>query len=255
MISFERRQLLIEQLRNKPGLRVSELASVLNVSQGTIRNDLNALENEGRLTRFHGGAVLTEQKVSQNATFTDRQREHSLEKATIGRCAAEIVADGDSVFLDASSTAYYLAHALESKLHLRVVTNGIDVARLLAQNLSNMVILTGGTLNHEGSSLTGLLSEQIVHNLHVQKAFVSASGFSIQRGLTEANLEEAHLKHKAIESANKVFTLLDSSKLGQEDLTSFARPDQICCLYTDAGITPEWCERLAQSGIELKICE
>ena len=136
-----------------------------------------------------------------------------------------------------------------------MVTNGLDVARLLAKNPANTVILIGGILNQDGSSLTGLFSEQAMQELHVQKAFVSCSGFSVERGLTEVHLEEAQLKRKAIESAQQVFALVDSSKLGHEDLTPFARPEQICCLYTDAGISPEWRERIEQAGIALNICE
>ena len=254
MIGYERRQALLDLLRRGPGMRVSEIAQALGVSDGTVRNDLNALEAEGRLTRYHGGAVLAEQRSFSNTSFSDRHRQHAAEKENIARCAATLVGDGDSILLDASSTVYYFALALESRQRLRVVTNGIDVARLLAKNPSNTVILIGGILNQEGSSLTGMLSEQIIDDLHVQKAFVSCSGFSIQRGLTEVHLEEAQLKRKAIASADQVFALLDSSKLGQEDLTSFAHPKQICCLYTDAGITPEWQQRIKNAGIAITIC-
>jgi DeoR/GlpR family transcriptional regulator of sugar metabolism len=157
--------------------------------------------------------------------------------------------------LDASSTIYYFALALENKQHLRVVTNGLDVARLLAQNPSNTVILIGGILNPDGSSVTGLFSEQIIQDLHIQKAFISASGFSIERGLTEVHLEEAQLKRKAIESAQQVYALVDSSKLGKEDLTPFARPEQICCLYTDSGISPEWKQTIERAGISITVCK
>jgi DeoR/GlpR family transcriptional regulator of sugar metabolism len=255
MTTYERRQTLLDLLRKQPGLRMPEIAAALHVSEGTVRNDLNALEAEGHLTRFHGGAVLTDRKGLSNTSFSDRHREHAVEKEMIARYAAQLVTDGDSVLLDASSTVYYFALALETRQRLRVVTNGIDVARLLAQNPSNTVILIGGILNQEGSSLTGMLSEQVMEDLHVQQAFVSASGFSIERGLTEVHLEEAQLKRKAIESANQVFALVDSSKLGQEDLTSFARPEQICCIYTDAGINPEWQQRIERAGIAITICK
>lgn len=255
MTTYERRQSLLDLLRRQPGLRVPEIAQALGISEGTVRNDLNALEAEGRLTRFHGGAVLTEQKNFNTTSFAARNREHATEKEIIGRTASNLVQDGDSILLDASSTAYYLALALESRRRLRVVTNGLDVARLLAQNPTNTVILIGGILSQDGSSVTGLLSEQVIQDLHVQKAFVSASGFSIESGLTEVLIEEAQLKRKAVASANQLYALVDSSKLGQEDLTYFARPGQICCLYTDAGISPEWRERLEQAGIALKICE
>jgi len=254
MTTYERRQSLIDLLRRQPGLRVPEIASALKVSEGTVRNDLNALEEEGRLTRFHGGAVLTEQKNLTNTSFTDRHREHADKKDAIARVAANTVQDGDSILLDASSTVYCLALALETRQRLRVVTNGLDVARLMAKNASNTVILIGGILSQDGSSVTGLFSEQSIRELHVQKAFVSGSGFSMERGLTEVHLDEAQLKRKAIEVAKQVFALVDSSKLGHEDLTPFARPEQICCLYTDMGITPEWKRSIEQAGIAITIC-
>lgn len=254
MNPYERRQTLLDLLRQKPGLRVPELAAALKVSEGTIRNDLNILETDGRLTRVHGGAVLFESHPPHGLSFSERHRRRVPQKEAIARTAAAIVQDGDSILLDASSTVYYFGLALRERRGLRVVTNGLDVARLLARNPSNTVILIGGILNPDGSSLTGLLSEQILHDLHPHKAFISASGFSLQRGLTEVHLEEAQLKRKAIESAQQVFALLDSSKLGQEDLTSFARPGQITRLFTDSGISPEWQARLREAGISLTVC-
>jgi DeoR/GlpR family transcriptional regulator of sugar metabolism len=255
MTTFERRQSLLELLRKKPGSRVPELAEMLGVSEGTVRNDLNALEEDGRLTRFHGGAVLTEQRNFSNTSFMARHREHAVEKEIIARHAADLIQDGDSILLDASSTVYYFAIALETRQRLRVVTNGLDVARLLAQNPSNTVILIGGVLRQDGSSVTGLFSEEMIQELHIQKAFVSSSGFSLERGMTEVHMEEAQLKRKAIASAREVYALIDSSKIGKEDLTPFAHADQICCLYTDAGISKEWEQKIKQAGIALTICE
>ena len=255
MTAYERRHLLIELLRKQPGLRVREMAEALGVSEGTVRSDLNTLEADGWLTRYHGGAVLMEQARLNNLSFSTRYQEHSIEKVLIARHAAELVNDGDSVLLDASSTVYYLSLAIQGRQRLRVVTNGLDSARLLAKNPSNSVILIGGVLNQDGSSVTGLFSEQIIHELHTQKAFVSCSGFSLERGMTEVHLDEAQLKHKAIESSAQVIVLIDSSKFGKEDLTSFASAGQITCLFTDSGLAPDWAARLKQAGIEHTICE
>lgn len=236
-------------------MRVVELAETFDVSEGTIRNDLDALEKEGRLKRVHGGAVLKEQRNLSNTSFTDRHKENVHQKAVIGHCAASSIEDGDSILLDASSTAYYLGLALETKSRLRVVTNGLDVARLMAKNPTNTVVLIGGILNTDGSSVTGLFSEMLIEELRIQKAFVSASGFSLERGMTEVHLQEAILKRKVIESAGEVIALVDSSKFGKEDLTPFARLDQICCLYTDEGISSEWKEKILRKEIDLRICQ
>jgi len=255
LTTYERRQAMLDLLRKQPGHRVPEIAQALGVSDGTVRNDLNALEAEGLLMRVHGGAVLNEQPKNFYAAFNIRHQEHETEKTMIAQKASELVADGDSLLLDASSTAFYFALKLSERQRLRVVTNGIDVARLLAQNPANTVILIGGVMNPDGSSVTGLLSEQIIAELHIQKAFVSCSGFSVERGMTEVHFEEAQLKRKAIESVKQVFALVDSSKLGHEDLTPFVHPLQITHLFTDAGINEEWEARLHWANIPFTVCK
>ncbi len=163
--------------------------------------------------------------------------------------------NGDSILLDASSTCYYLARELSERQELRVVTNGFEVARELAQNTSNTVILIGGVVNNNSSSVTGLLSERIIEELNIQKAFLSCSGFSLERGMTEILLAEAQIKRKVIESSQQLFALVDSSKFGKEDLTSFASPKKIARLFTDNQLSSEWAARLKQVSVEFTICE
>ena len=254
MTIYERRQSLSELLRKQPGVRVPELARALGISEGTVRNDLNALERQGRLTRVHGGAVLNERPQLPSSYFNIRYHNAAAAKLKIARQAALLVNDGDSIFMDASTTVYYLARQLHERQRLRVVTNGIDVARLLAENPTNLVILLGGTISSDGSSVTGLLSEQALQELHMEKAFVSCSGFSLQRGLTEVHLAGAHLKRKALASAQEVLALVACGKLGKEDLTSFASIDQINRLFIDDNLNDEWRARLLQAGISFTVC-
>lgn len=255
MITYERRQSLLDLLRKQPGLRVPELAAVLHVSEGTVRNDLNALEQQGLLARVHGGAVLHQQDQFQNNSFLRRYQQNAAAKLAIASAAAVLVNDGDSILLDASTTAYYFAKALSERQRLRVMTNGFEVARELAQNTTNTVILIGGIVNNESSSVTGLLSEHIIEELHIQKAFLSCSGFSLESGMTEVHLAEAQLKRKVIESSQELFALVDSSKFGREDLTSFARPEKISRLFTDPHLSSDWTERLKQAGIAFTVCD
>jgi DeoR/GlpR family transcriptional regulator of sugar metabolism len=255
MTIYERRQTLLTILRKQPGIRVPELAAALKISEGTVRNDLNALEEQGSLKRVHGGAILNQQDQFRNTPFLRRYEQNAAAKLAIAREAAALVGDGDSILLDASTTAYYFAQALSKHQRLRVMTNGFEVARALAQNTTNTVILIGGIVNNESSSVTGLLSEHIIEELHIQKAFLSCSGFSLEHGMTEIILAEAQLKRKVIESSQELFALVDSSKFGREDLTSFARPEKISRLFTDRHLSADWQERLKQAGIEYVICE
>ena len=254
MTTYERRQSLIQLLQRQPGLRVPELAESLGVSRGTIRNDLDALEEEGILYRVYGGAVLTKQPSFFDSSFGLRFRERAQAKLLIAREAAKLVTDGGSIFLDASTTVYYLAQQLYQYHRLRVLTNGIDVARLLAKDPTNTVVLLGGVLNPEGSSVSGNFGEQSIRNLHVEKAFVSCSGLSLERGMTDVHLAEAELKSLAIASAREIIALVDSSKIGEEDLTPFATVDQIAHLYTDTGISETWAKQLKNAGIPVTIC-
>jgi len=246
---------MLDVLRRQPGLRVPELASALNISEGTVRNDLNALEVEGKLKRVHGGAILNDQDQFQNNSFVRRSKINTAAKLAIVREAAVLVKDGDSILLDASSTDYHLARALSGRKNLRVMTNGFESARELAQNSSNTVVLIGGVVNNDSSSVTGLLSEQIIAEMHIEKSFFSCSGFSFERGMTEVHFAEAQLKRKAIESSRQVIALIDSTKFGKEDLTPFARTDQISHLITDDGLSAEWIEKLKQARIEFTLCK
>ena len=255
MITYERRQSLLDLLRKQPGLNVPDLAATLDVSEGTVRNDLNALELQGLLTRVHGGAVLHPQEQFQNNSFVRRYQQNAAAKLAIAREATALVSNDASILLDASTTAYYFAKALSDRQRLRVMTNGFEVARELAQNTTNTVILIGGIVNNESSSVTGLLSEHIIEELHIQKAFLSCSGFNLERGMTEVHLAEAQLKRKVIESSQELFALVDSSKFGKEDLTSFARPEKISRLFTDQRLSPDWAEALRRAGVEFTICE
>lgn len=254
MTTYERRQSLIQILQKQAGTRAPDLAKALGVSKGTIRNDLNALEEEGLLTRVHGGAILKQQPYQFDSSFGIRFQNHAESKLAIARAAAKLVEDEASIMLDASTTSYYLAQQLAHCHRLRVVTNGIEVARLLAKDSTNTVILIGGIVNPEGSSVSGLLSEHVIRDLHVQKAFVSCSGFSLERGLTDLNLMEAQLKRKAVASARELIALVDSSKMDKEDLTPFVTIEQITHLYTDSGITEAWANRLKEARIAFTIC-
>jgi ribose transport system substrate-binding protein len=254
LTSFERRQRLLEILRTQPGLRVPELAALLDVSQGTVRNDLEAMADSGLVNRVHGGAVLADDQQPASPSFSSRAHKNDASKLMIARWAAELVEDGDSILLDASTTVYFMARYLKDRRRLRIITNGIEVARQLAGNPSNTVILVGGMLNTDGSSITGPLGEQFFQGLHVQKAFVSCSGFTLETGLTEVHIYEGQLKSRAIAAANTVIALVDSSKFGKVDLTPFARSEQITQLFTDNNLSPEWIEQLKQSCLAFTVC-
>jgi DeoR/GlpR family transcriptional regulator of sugar metabolism len=240
-------------LREQPGIRIPDLANQLEVSEGTIRNDLRALAASGQLTRVWGGGIpMEEQGVSP--TFSVRARMNQPAKRAIAHMAADLVADGDSILLDASTTVFQMAYFLQERHNLTVVSNGIGVGKELARDSSNIVIMLGGILRQDGSAITRPLEEQFLRDLHIKTAFISSSGFSIEAGLTEVDLHEAQFKRNMIASAGRLVALIDSSKFGKVDLTSCARIEQISHIFTDHALSMEWRDRLVQSGVAFTLC-
>ncbi len=253
MTTFERRQRLTEIILQQPGVRVPELARMLDVSEGTIRNDLRSLSQAGRLKRVRGGAVADGQRP-QSPAFTARARVSEEAKRRIARWAADLVEDGDTLLFDASTTVYYLADFLKDRRNLTVVTNGIEIARSLTQNPSNNVILLGGTMRADGNSVSGTLSHKLLEDLYIKTAFLSCTGITLEAGLMEVYLDEAQLKRKMIQVAKSVVALIDSSKFGKIDLTTFAALDQITHIFTDSDLDPQWIQQLQKYPAALTVC-
>ena len=241
-------------LREQPGIRVPDLARLAGVSEGTIRNDLRALDGSGHLMRVRGGGVPLDEQQNHHQAFTTRALTHRAAKQCISHHAAALVHDNDSVLLDSSTTVYYLACQLRDRHDLTVITNGIEAARELAKNSSNTVILLGGVLRVDGTSITVPLGESFLDTYHIKTAFVSCSGFTPESGLTEVDIYEAQIKRKMIASSGTVVALIDSSKFGRTDLTPFAPTGQLAHIYTDDNLGPEWAEQLQRSRIPFTLC-
>ena len=254
MTIFERRQRILGLLREQPGIRVPALADLLDVSEGTIRNDLRALEKAGELTRVRGGAVVRESRGFISPSFADRAQVNARAKRRIARWAADMIDDGDSVLLDASSTVFHIAEFLLDRSDLTIVTNGIEVAYALAANATHTIILIGGVLRPDRALTVGYLGEKILENLHIKTAFVSCSGFSVETGLTQVDIQEAQLKSRMIESAERVVALVDSTKFGKVDLTPFATVDQVSHILTDSNLAPHYIDQIRQTCANLTVC-
>jgi DeoR/GlpR family transcriptional regulator of sugar metabolism len=241
-------------LREQPGIRVPEVAGLLGVSEGTIRNDLNSLAGTGQVNRVRGGGVLLDERQSRSPIFSTRIMNHRNAKQAIARQAATLVQDNDSMILDSSTSSYYLACCLRERRDLTVITNGIESARELAKNSSNTVILLGGVMRVDGTAISVPLAEQILIDYHIKTAFLSCSGFTLEGGPTEVDIHEAQIKRKFIASSGSMVALIDSSKFGRADLTSFANLNQITHLYTDSDLDPAWVIELKQAGVLFSLC-
>lgn len=254
LTTYERRQAIIRILNEQSGIKVNDLARMLHVSEGTVRNDLAALDEENQITRVRGGAVPRTPTLVSNNSVAARARVNFDAKQRIAQWAASMVEDGDTIMLDASTTVLHMASFLSSRRNVTIVTNGIEVSRRLAENGQNTVILLGGILHPDGNAITGTLGSPMLEALHIRTAFVSCVGFSLQAGLLESDIAQAQIKHSMIQAAQRVVALVDQSKFDHIAVTSFARLADIDLLVTDEQVPPAALSALDAAGIPVAVC-
>lgn len=247
MESHQRRQAILQLLEKKGEVAIEELADQFVVSTNTIRNDLNALGQDNLLRRVRGGAASSGSKhgiISKR--FASRFSTNQKAKDQMGRWAASLVKDGDAVVLDASSTIYHMATYLQNHKKLTVVTNGIEVALLLAQNPSIKVILAANSVRPDGLAVMGSLQPDLLNHFFASKCFITSSGLSLEQDLTEEDSDEARMKSQMIGLARQVIALVDHSKFGKLGTYRFAELNQIDHLIMDDGIDPDFLANLSQ---------
>ncbi|MEM8532189.1 MAG: substrate-binding domain-containing protein [Chloroflexota bacterium] len=253
MTTFERRQRIVNLLNQQMSVKVTTLVELFDVSETTIRNDLAALETEHQLKRVRGGAVSIAQ--APHATFpTSRTMKNAANKQKIAQWAAGNVEDGQTILLDASTTVLCMTPFLQEHRNLTIVTNGIDLARSLAEHLSNTVVLIGGVVNKSGSAIISQLDEQQLAQIQFDVAFVSGVGFSLETGLSERHIEEARLKAKLLARAKRTIALVDSSKLGVSSLAPVSSASAIGHLVTDQDADPQLIDQFKSAGLGMTIC-
>ncbi len=248
LTTFERQRTIIKWVQERSSVKVDHLAKIFDVSEGTIRNDLSTLESQQVLTRIRGGAVAT------NGFEAHILQPSNAKVERLARWAADLVRNHDVIFLDASSTVCAMATHLRERQHLTIITNHLETARLLAKDPSKTIILTGGILGPDGSSVTGLLGHGVIKDLQIKTAFLSCTAVSLEAGLMEPNLDMAQFKEHVIASSKQVVALVDSTLFNTVSLRSFAKLEQLHHLITDDEIPTAMIEHLRTKHVPLTIC-
>ncbi|WP_320128886.1 DeoR/GlpR family DNA-binding transcription regulator [uncultured Sphaerochaeta sp.] len=254
MFQDQRREKILQLLQENGSCRVQELKKLFNVSEPTIRQDLESLEKTGTVTRQHGGAFIN--SLSNNTQiFSLPNRGHEEQKAKIGLKAAELVQNGDSLILDSGTTVSEMVGHIKSCKNLNIVTNALNIALQLGMEPTNNVLVVGGVFKPPTLSLTGEKGLSLFENLYVEKLFLATGGFSLEAGLTYPAFSDIALKRAMIASAKTVYLLADSSKLEKVLFASLGCTDTIDFILTDEGITPEYVKKLEAAGIHVIICK
>lgn len=242
----ERQQHILAYLNRNGRASVSELSQMFGVSEVTIRADLQMLTAQDLIVRTHGGAVLTQRVPVLSLTL--RRQQQVAEKKRIGAAAGEFVANGDAVFLDASSTALTLAHALRQRRDLTILTHSLVVAQSMLDAPGVTVVMTGGTLQRETVSLMGTDGQAILRKYNLKTGFFGAHGLSFPEGLTDVSAGEAEVKRQVVAMCRQVVALIDATKWGRVGPASFARPEDLHVIVTDAQAPAELVEQARALG-------
>lgn len=246
ILAVERHRQIVGIVDRDGSARATDLAKAFNVTQETIRLDLEKLEEEGLLLRKHGGAV-TIQSLHPETPFSQRQVALVEEKAAIAREALREIKEGDTILLDASSTAWQLSRLI-SDMPLTVVTHAVKVAVELSSKSNVRVLGLGGTLSSASLSFVGPITERWMKEFHVDKAFMSCTGMDLQRGASDAHEWQAALKACMMQGSDFRCLMIDHSKFHVKALSVFAQIPDFDLIITDNRIDDEVREKLQKKA-------
>jgi DeoR/GlpR family transcriptional regulator of sugar metabolism len=251
LLNETRQDTVYDLIRKHGGVRVSELEKWLQVSDMTIRRDLEDLAKKGLVRRVHGGAVLVE-GVHTERSFVTRAVEELNRKMAIARLAVRFLKGNETLYIDCSTTCNELAKRLSNDMELKIVTNSVAIL-LDLQNRKNLEItLLGGTLEKDGNSLGGPLTQENAEKLAVDCCFFSAGGFTTDI-ITNPGMIGATVKKTMIRNAAKVFLLADSTKFNQRGFIELCRWRDVDALVTDSVLTQRDLKPIADQGVEVHI--
>ena len=250
----ERQQLILEAVRGNRQVTVSELSRRFDVSEVTIRRDLSVLAAQGVLRRAHGGAVVAT-PAPPEPPVVQRMVQAENCKACIGRAAAALVLDGDSVFIGSGSTTAHVARHLGDRRDLTVVTNALNVATELATAKGVTVVVTGGMMRASELSLVGHIAEQSLREVRVDKVVMGMRAISLDEGMTNDYLPEVMTDRTIIEMAPTLIVVADHTKFGTVASAYIAPVERITTLVTDSGTGPEILARLEEMGVRVIVAD
>ena len=254
----ERHEQIIQLMVQQQNVTVSELSERFEVSPVTIRSDLNLLAEKGKVVRTHGGARLGDERTRQEYSINIRQRIQAVEKQWIGKLAASLVQSGESILLDASTTAIAVGQALKQRTDLynvTVITTGIWTALEMLGASHLEVVLTGGRVRSSTGSIAGLVANDVLSRFHFHKAFLGAWGISLQGGLMDSPLIEVEIKQTVIPRCQEVIAVVDGSKFGRTSLATIVPVSDISRIVTDDGVPSQLLKAFREQGVEILIAK
>lgn len=252
--TVDRRMNILKKLSLHDQVFVNELSKEFSVSEVTIRNDLEQLESKNLLIRARGGAMSATQVVSYDLQLGEKHKLNMLEKARIGKAAAKLIKESDTLIIDSGTTTLEIIRNIDPALkNVTIITNALNIVNQLVSSPNVNLIIPGGVLRKNSLSLIGPLAEKSFRNFFVDKVFLGVDGFDTMNGISTPNIEEAFLNQIMIDVAREVIVVTDSSKFLRKSLAFICKLDRIDTVITDSDITEDDKKRLNDAGINVII--
>ena len=250
MLAIERRREILARLAANGKVIVAELAKDFGVTEETIRRDLEKLDKEGLASKTYGGAV-SKHNSAIDLPYNVRENVNIDQKQHIAEKLCELIADGDRIMLDSSSTALYVLKRLKDKKNLTIITNSVKILLELADKPDWTILSTGGILKKGALSLTGSSAEKMINSYHVNIAICSCKGLDIDLGVTDSNENDSLIKQAMFHSAEKRILALDIEKFDNKSFVKVCDPNEIDLLVTDCEPSEKWINFCNEKNIEL----
>lgn len=247
MLLIQRREKIKELLLEKKSVTAQELAQLFGVTNETIRRDLMALEESGVISRVHGGAYI-EGGTTNEIDISLRRITHTTQKQQIATLCSEIIQNGDSIFLDSSTTAYFVAQQIMD-YRLTVLTNSFKVIELLSASPSIKLLSVGGNFDRHHLSFFGTKAIDYITTYHVDKAFFSCRSANFRFGIMDSNEKTAEIRKKVVEQSSQSYLCIDSSKFGATSFVNICDFKDLTGIVTDKLPSAEWAGFLQQERI------
>lgn len=223
---------------------LNQLCDVFGVSKNTIRRDVDEIVSKGHIKKIYGGVSVKNQK--ELVSFDERNIKNLVEKKQIAEKAAELVADGDIIFVDSGTTTSHLINYIKDRQDVTVLTNNLDfIIRSMPYENINIISLSG-TLNRKVYSFTGQSAVNVLKDYNLNKAFMAAAGVSIENGVTNSSISEFEIKQMAVQRSRQVFLLINGEKIGETSLVTYCGLEQIDTLITEKKPPKEYYDYMAQ---------
>jgi len=252
MLAVTRKKKIQDILTERKSITVTELSKHFEVTEETIRRDLKALEDTGFLTRTYGGAFIQD-GVENNVNVSIREVAYTESKIAIAKACQKLIHNGDSIFLDVSATALFIAKAIQN-MRLTVVTNSLLVVDQLADCENIRLICIGGSLSRDHKAFHGNIATQALDFFFLDKSFISCRSLSMEHGITDASESVRGVRHKVLSRSNETYLIADYSKFDKTSFLHICNFEEIFGIVSDYQFTPEWYEFLAKKNVKVIDC-